>query len=178
MYVYIGTKVGIKVICELVPTKISFTLSNNVAVCMLLLYIGHASLSVYLNSQGLLNPVMQILSIFKHLRSQRQGLDTNLEPNKQKISLGCLIDLMEKTEEFLKDKYKEVQQKETDTEQIEYDKDTNAQNDTVISDIKNAELNSNEEITNNMKNITEELQESKSLFSAGRETKLLKKKQL
>ena len=85
---------------------------------------------------------------------------------------------MEKTEEFLKDKYKEVQQKETDTEQIEYDKDTNAQNDTVISDIKNAELNSNEEITNNMKNITEELQESKSLFSAGRETKLLKKKQL
>ena len=85
---------------------------------------------------------------------------------------------MEKTEEFLKDKYKEVQQKETDTEQIEYDKETNAQNDTVISDIKNAELNSNEEITNNMKNITEELQESKSLFSAGRETKLLKKKQL
>ncbi len=85
---------------------------------------------------------------------------------------------MEKTEEFLKDKYKEVQQKETDTEQIEYDKDTNAQNDTVISDIKNADLNSNEEITNNMKNITEELQESKSLFSAGRETKLLKKKQL
>ena len=54
------------------------------------------------------------------LRSQRQSLDANLEPNKQKISLGCLNDLMEKTDEFLKIKYKEGddKQKETDTEQF------------------------------------------------------------
>ena len=109
------------------------------------------------------------------LRSQRQSLDANLEPNKQKISLGCLNDLMEKTDEFLKIKYKEGddKQKETDTEQFEYEKDNNAQNDTATNYVKDAESNSNEEITNKMKDITEELQESKSLFSPGKGTNFL-----